>query len=166
MTKFIKAELDDIPELARLAHTIWFEYWGIILDKGQITYMVDKFQSEKAMKNQIANENYSYYFINLNNQNTGYFGVSDKKDYLFLSKLYIMKDYRGKGIGHKAFDKIVQIAKDLDRSKIRLTVNKHNKNTIKAYENWGFKTIDAVVADIGEGYVMDDYIMEYTINQK
>lgn len=163
MERFIKAELKNLTDLARLAHTIWFEYWGIILEKGQITYMVDKFQSEHAMKNQIENENYSYYFINLNNQNAGYFGVADKDDYLFLSKLYLLKDFRGKGLGHKAFDKIVQIAKDLNHTKIRLTVNKYNTNTIKAYEQWGFKTIDDVVTDIGEGYVMDDYIMEYTI---
>lgn len=163
MEIFIKAKLEDLTDLARLAHTIWFEYWGIILEKGQITYMVDKFQSENAMKNQIANENYSYYFINLNNQNAGYFGLTDKKDYLFLSKLYLLKDYRGKGLGHKAFDKIVQIAKDLNHNKIRLTVNKYNTNTIKAYEKWGFKTIDDVVTDIGDGYVMDDYIMEFKI---
>lgn len=163
MERFIKAELKNLTDLARLAHTIWFEYWGIILEKGQITYMVDKFQSEHAMKNQIENENYSYYFINLNNQNAGYFGVADNDDYLFLSKLYLLKDYRGKGLGHKAFDKIVQIAKSLNHNKIRLTVNKYNTNTIKAYEQWGFKTIDDVVTDIGEGYVMDDYIMEYTI---
>lgn len=163
MERFIKAELEDLTNLARLAHTIWFEYWGIILEKGQITYMVDKFQSQQAMKNQIENENYSYYFINLNNQNAGYFGVSDKKDYLFLSKLYLLKEFRGKGLGHKAFDKIVKIAKDLNHNKIRLTVNKYNTNTIKAYEKWGFKTIDDVVTDIGEGYVMDDYIMEFKI---
>lgn len=163
MERFIKAELEDLTNLARLAHTIWFEYWGIILEKGQITYMVDKFQSQQAMKNQIENENYSYYFINLNNQNAGYFGVSDKKDYLFLSKLYLLKEFRGKGLGHKAFSKIVQIAKDLNHNKIRLTVNKYNTNTINAYEKWGFKTIDDVVTDIGEGYVMDDYIMEFEI---
>lgn len=164
MEKFLLVKTKDIPELARLAHTIWFEYWGIILEKGQIKYMVDKFQSETAINNQIENDNYSYYFINLNNQNAGYFGVSNKKDYLFLSKLYLLKDYRGQGLGHKAFDKIKEIAKELNHNKIRLTVNKYNTNTIKAYEKWGFKTVDSVVTDIGEGYVMDDYIMEFNLN--
>ena len=155
MISFNKAE--NIKELASLASAIWHEYWTCILSPEQIDYMVDKFQSENAMKNQIENENYTYYFILSDNQLAGYFGVSDKKDYLFLSKLYIKKEFRHQGIGAKAFEKIKKIA---DGKPIRLTVNKYNTNTIKAYKKWGFKTIDAVVTDIGNGFVMDDYIME------
>ena len=44
---------------------------------------------------------------------------------------------------------------------IQLTVNKYNTNTISAYKKWGFEIIDSVVTDIGEGFVMDDYIMEW-----
>lgn len=155
MISFNKAE--NIKELASLASAIWHEYWTCILSPEQIDYMVENFQSENAMKNQIENENYTYYFILSDNQLAGYFGVSDKKDYLFLSKLYIKKEFRHQGIGAKAFEKIKKIA---DGKPIRLTVNKYNTNTIKAYKKWGFKTIDAVVTDIGNGFVMDDYIME------
>lgn len=118
--------------------------------------MVENFQSEKAIANQIKNENYSYYFILQNNEKAGYFGISYKKNYLFLSKLYIKKKFRHKGIGTKAFEKIKELA---DGKPIRLTVNKHNTNSITAYKKWGFKTVDAVVTDIGSGFVMDDYIM-------
>ena len=51
-------------------------------------------------------------------------------------------------------------------NKIRLTVNKYNQYTIDAYNKWGFKTVDSVVTDIGNGFVMDDYIMEYEIGKK
>lgn len=74
-----------------------------------------------------------------------------------MSKLYIKKEFRHKGIGTKAFEKIRELA---DGKPIRLTVNKHNTNSITAYKKWGFKTVDAVVTDIGSGFVMDDYIME------
>ena len=156
MTNFIYVK--NIKELANLASDIWHEYWTEILSPEQIDYMVENFQSEHAITNQIENENYSYYFIVENGENAGYFGVSDKSDYLFLSKLYISKDYRHKGLGTKTFEKIKQIA---GGRKIQLTVNKYNSNTIKAYEKWGFKTVNSVVTDIGQGFVMDDYIMEY-----
>ena len=159
--KFQKVENNQIKELADLASSIWHEYWTCLLSPEQIDYMVENFQSENAIKEQIENENYTYYFIKSDNENGGYFGISDKADYLFLSKLYIKKDYRHKGIGTQAFEKIKKLA---DKKPIRLTVNKYNKNTIKAYEKWGFKTIDAVVTDIGSGFVMDDYIMEYKNN--
>lgn len=160
MIKFKKVE--NIKELAALASEIWHEYWVGLLSPEQIDYMVEKFQSEKAITNQINNENYEYYFIIYENKNVGYFGISYKKDYLFLSKLYIKKDFRHHGFGTKAFEKIKEIAADASYKKIILTVNKYNTNTIKAYEKWGLKTIDSVVSDIGSGFVMDDFIMEYS----
>lgn len=158
MITFKQVESTEIKELASLASCIWHEYWTCLLSDEQIDYMVENFQSEKAINTQIENENYTYYFILLHNEKAGYFGISDKKDYLFLSKLYIKKEFRHQGTGTKAFEKIQEIAAD---KPIRLTVNKYNTYTIKAYEKWGFKKIDSVVTDIGSGFVMDDYIMEF-----
>lgn len=163
MLTFKQVQQNQIKELANLTSSIWHEYWTCILLPEQIDYMVENFQSEKAITNQIENENYTYYFILSDSQPIGYFGVSDKKDYLFLSKLYIKKEFRHQGIGAKAFEKIKEIANGRN---IQLTVNKYNTNTIKAYEKWGFKSIDSVVTDIGSGFVMDDYIMEYNLSNK
>ena len=43
---------------------------------------------------------------------------------------------------------------------VRLNVNKYNTKSIAAYRKSGYEVIDTVVADIGRGYVMDDYIMQ------
>ena len=151
-------KVKDIKLLTRIASNIWHEYWPGLLSEAQIDYMVEKFQSEDAILKQIMNEKYTYYFIVENRNIIGYTGISDKKDYLFLSKLYLLKEYRHKGYGRKAFDKI----KELGFDKIRLTVNKYNTNAYNAYLKYGFKVIDSVVTDIGSGFVMDDYIMEFS----
>ncbi len=162
--QFIKVESDtQIEILAELASEIWHEYWPCILSPEQIDYMVEKFQSYDAIKNQMTNENYIYYFLEDNNILIGYFGVSIKDNSLFLSKLYIRKEMRGCGCGKLAFNKVFQLAQQLGKEKITLTVNKNNINTIKAYEKWNFKIIDSVVSDIGNGFVMDDFIMEYQL---
>lgn len=153
-----KVKKEEIKTLAELASEIWHEYWPCILTPEQIDYMVENFQSENAIKEQIANENYTYYFLIIDGEVAGYTGVSEKGEYLFLSKLYIKKEFRHQGIGRKAFDEIKKLGFD----KIQLTVNKYNKNTIEAYLKYGFKIIDEAVTDIGNGFVMDDYIMEYT----
>ena len=163
MISFVEIKLNEIKDFAILTSEIWHEYWTCILSDEQIDYMVDKFQSENAIINQINNENYTYFYIMYDNQKAGYIGLSSKQDYLFLSKLYLKKNYRHKGLGKKAFDFIKQFAENNSYNKIRLTVNKYNVNTINAYNKWGFKTIDSVVTDIGNGFVMDDYIMEYSI---
>lgn len=164
MLEFKKAEYKDIESLATLASEIWHEYWVDILTSEQIKYMVTNFQSAQAIKTQIEQESYEYYFIEYENKKIGYFGISYKKDYLFLSKLYLKKDYRHHGFGTKAFQEIIKIAIKNNYNDIQLTVNKYNKNTIRAYEKWGFKIIDSVVTDIGSGFVMDDYIMSYVIS--
>ncbi len=163
MTDFIKVEKENIKELASMAWEIWFEYWKSILTLGQIYYMVNKFQSELALIEQIEKENYTYYFIEHDGNLIGYFGIVPKDNHLFLSKLYLMKDYRSKGLGKKAFEKIKELAKEQNFNKIQLTVNKVNLKTIRRYESWGFKNLRPLVTHIGDGYVMDDYLMEYNL---
>ncbi len=155
--ELVKVNINQINSLANLANEIWHEYWPCILTAEQIDYMVEKFQSETAILNQMRDENYTYYFIKVDSDIIGYTGISVKEDYLFLSKLYIKKEFRHNGYGKLAFKEIKKFGFD----KIRLTVNKYNKNTIDAYLKYGFKTIDEDITDIGNGFVMDDYIMEY-----
>lgn len=163
---FIQIKTDEqLLELSALASEIWHEYWTAILSPEQIDYMLEKFQSFSAIKKQIEEERYIYYVLKDSENLIGYFGVSIKDDYLFLSKIYIKKDFRGVGCGKSAFNKIKQISMQYSKKSIKLTVNKHNYNTIKAYEKWGFKNIDAVVSDIGSGFVMDDFIMEYKLQK-
>ena len=83
-----------------------------------------------------------------------------KKDRVFLSKLYVRKDKRNKGIGKMMLEDCIEYTKNNKLNKIYLTVNKGNSQTIKKYDHLGFKQIDAVVNDIGNGYVMDDYILQ------
>ena len=163
MAEFIEVKNADIKELAALASDIWHEYWPSLLSSQQIDYMVDKFQSENAIIRQYQNENYTYYFITESGLNIGYFGISEQQDYLFLSKLYLSKEYRAKGIGTKTFNKVKELAASKNYKEIRLTVNKYNQNSIKAYLKWGFEVIDSVVTDIGSGFVMDDYIMSWKL---
>ena len=125
--------------------------------------MIENFQSEKAVIRQYQDENYTYYFITESGLNIGYFGISEQQDYLFLSKLYLSKEYRAKGIGTKTFNKVKELAVSKNYKEIRLTVNKYNQNSIKAYLKWGFEVIDSVVTDIGSGFVMDDYIMSWKL---
>jgi hypothetical protein len=39
-------------------------------------------------------------------------------------------------------------------------VNKGNEKAIRSYERNGFVKVRSQVADIGKGFVMDDYVME------
>jgi len=151
---------DEINAAAKLAADIWIEHYTPIIGKQQVDYMVANFQSPQAIAEQIKN-GYEYYFIKSGSENAGYIAIDYKSDgSLFLSKLYVSKSFRGKGLAKKAVCKIIGFAEQKNCSHIWLTVNKNNSGSIAAYKKLGFKEVDAVVSDIGGGFVMDDYIMQ------
>lgn len=157
---FKKVQTDsEIDRVVSLATLIWHEHYDPIIGSDQVTYMLEHFHSQAAIGKQIEGENYLYYLISHDGRNVGYIGVQPNGDELFLSKLYILSTAREKGLGRKAMSYIVDLAFELKLTKIRLTVNKNNTGSIKAYEKMGFQKTDAVVADIGGGFVMDDYEM-------
>ncbi|MEM9925592.1 MAG: GNAT family N-acetyltransferase [Cyanobacteria bacterium P01_D01_bin.50] len=148
--------INAVNKVSKLADIIWNEHYLPIIGKEQVLYMLNKFQSEDAIKQQI-NQGYKYYIIIDNQVEAGYFSVQYRPAKLFLSKFYILKSFRGKGIGKQGIE---FIKKTFSNSTIQLTVNKNNSDSIAFYRNVSFQIIDNVVVDIGCGFVMDDYIME------
>lgn len=150
-----------ISVVETLAHNIWREYFAPIIGSPQVEYMLEKFQSRQALLNQIEKQGYLYYLLEDKNGNwAGYAAVVPQQKELFLSKLYVTAENRGKGYGKCALEFIETLAKDNGLSKITLTVNKNNTDSIKAYKKLGFVITDSLVTDIGNGFVMDDYKME------
>ena len=153
---------DELREVSVLAEKIWHECFVEILSEEQIVYMVEKFQSYNAMKEQISEQGYSYHAVRDNGALCGYIGMKPEEgSRLFLSKLYLCKDKRNKGIASQMLEKVFSEAKAAGKSSVYLTVNKHNRHAIDVYIKKGFRMISDTVTDIGNGFVMDDYIMEY-----
>lgn len=152
-----------IKSVAELAAAIWNEYYVPIIGQEQVNYMVATFQSEVAIERQIQTENYGYYIIYHLLEPSGYIGIKPDGDELFLSKFYVLKEKRGTGLGKAGLKFITQRAIELGAKAITLTVNKNNISSIKAYEKMGFKNTGSLIADIGSGYVMDDYKMKLIV---
>lgn len=152
---------EDVAITARLAHDIWNEHYVSIIGQAQVDYMLDKFQSQQAIAEQINGE-YEYYLIEDEGQAVGYLAVipeSDKSSAL-LSKIYVQKQARGGGIGKAALEFAEHLCRKAHIATLWLTVNKHNSNSIEWYEHMGFTNVGPIVMDIGGGFVMDDFKFE------
>ena len=164
--KSLKAVAVSGPQLisavASLADQIWREHYVPIIGIKQVEYMLDKFQSPKAVAAQIEREGFIYFLLDPGGSWAGYFAVIPKGRELFLSKFYIKKEARRQGLGRQAFAFIEKIGRKNGASKTALVVNKRN-SSIAAYERLGFVITDAVITDVGDGFVMDDYRMEKEI---
>ncbi|WP_346881226.1 GNAT family N-acetyltransferase [uncultured Algibacter sp.] len=148
----------DFNAIAQLANVIWREHYIPIVGKPQVDYMLEKFQSAIAIESQVKN-GFEYFILNFEKKSVGYIAFNKENNALFLSKIYIKHDYRGKKIAKTAIKFAEQKAKLYNLQCIRLTVNINNTNAIKAYKAMGFINNRELIADIGNGFVMDDFEM-------
>jgi diamine N-acetyltransferase len=153
----------DAAVVARLAAEIWYEHYVPIIGREQVDYMVPRFQSEAAVLEQIA-KGLQYFLIERNGDACGYLAIEPQPAArkMFLSKLYVLKASRQHGIGRCALDFIVAQCTAIGLDILWLTVNKFNP-ALHAYERIGFARVADIVTDIGGGYVMDDYLMEFRV---
>ncbi|MFH4965592.1 GNAT family N-acetyltransferase [Gaetbulibacter sp. M235] len=160
MTEFLQAiTKQHFEEISALANIIWQEHYTSIIGFEQVDYMVKNYQSAEVMYSQY-NDGYSYFKVYHDNQFVGYISIKKQEDSLFLSKIYVSKDFRGQKIGKSAMEFVQAKAIEMNCKSITLCVNRFNVNSIKAYEAMGFKTVGEMITDIGNGFVMDDYKME------
>lgn len=163
MIKIQRAKLvEDFKQISKLATRIWFEHYTPIIGEDQVIYMLNKYQSVDAITEQISSRQ-EYYLLFYNEKPSGYFCIYEKNDSLFLSKLYVLSDCRDKGLGKLAMTYIETQAKAKGVSNIALTVNKNNVDSIKAYEKMGFIKVEPIIIAIGNGFIMDDFLMKKEI---
>jgi len=153
---------DRFAELEKTADVIWHQCYKDLLSFDQITYMLGKFLSVDAFKRQ-AEEGYIYRGLIMDDEIVGFTGSRKQGDRVFLSKLYLLEKYHGLGLGKILMDDCISLYPEC--SSVYLTVNKNN-SSYNIYRHLGFEVIDSVVTDIGEGFVMDDYVMERRLMRK
>ncbi len=160
--KVLINEIKDIEELSNLATSIVREHFDPIIGKKQNDYMLNMFQSVPAICEQLKN-GYNYYFVcDESKRKIGFLAFYPRENELYLSKFYLIKSERGKGISKKMLNFVVTKARELGLNSIILNVNRNN-SAIYAYEKLGFHKIREEKNSIGNGFIMDDYVYNYNI---
>jgi diamine N-acetyltransferase len=77
-----------------------------------------------------------------------------------LHKLYLLPSYHGKGIGKALLQEVARRMREAGQQSLTLNVNKDNQKAIDFYRSQGFVEVYKEVIDIGNGFVMDDVVME------
>ncbi len=157
MFKIKTAQKDDLPLLQKLAREIWIAHYTAILSTDQIEYMLNLMYSESTIEQEI-NCGVIWKLITTDEIPVGFISYSPSESDLKLNKLYILPGYHGQGFGQTAITHVIDYAARHNIPKVYLTVNKKNYKAIKAYEKAGFLCTSSEVTDIGNGFVMDDFI--------
>ena len=106
---------------------------------------------------------YTYLMMREGSRTVGYAAYVPEGDRLFLSKIYILKDFRHQGRTSAVFDHLREVARALGLRAVYLTVNRENTNSVEVYKHEGFEIVDTQDKPIGDGFVMNDFIMEMKV---
>lgn len=156
---------EDIPVIQRLSRRIWRAHYPGIISPEQIEYMLAKMYAVEVLKDEMERQGYRYVLAVQDNEPIGYlaFRMDRGTASMLLSKIYLDPAHHAKGIGRRMLDHAAHEARQEGCATITLFVNKKNEKAIRAYERFGFTIAESIVTDIGNGFVMDDYRMVYTI---
>lgn len=167
--KFIKATENDIPLIQDLARRSWESAYAEILSAEQMEYMLTEMYSAKEIGVHLQNPDYHYYLIRDETENTfeGFIGYENRYEEKTtkLHRIYLVPESKGKGYGKDALVFLKDKVNTSGDERIILNVNKYN-TARKFYEYQGFTVYGEGVFDIGNGYVMDDYLMEFLLHER
>ena len=143
-----------------LAKDIWQEAYKDVLSQDQIGYMLDMMYNNDKINEGIASGDV-WEILKVDNVPSGYLHYKlDENNTVFLSKIYLKASNQTKGIGQLMLNRVVDFAKEKGAKAVHLTVNKNNAKAIRFYEKNGFKNMESKTFDIGNGYIMDDFIYQ------
>lgn len=153
-----KAQLEIIEQLA---HTIWKQVYTEIVSMEQLDYMLALIYNIPALEKQ-RQEGQVFVLIKSQSDYIGYLSYQKYPEQTKLHKLYLLPSVQGKGYGVAMLDYVVDRVRAFNQPSLYLNVNKYNKAK-RFYERYGFEVVADEVIDIGQGYVMDDFVMEYMV---
>ena len=151
----------QLPIIKDLAYSIWPSTYGEILSSEQLNYMLDNFYSIENLENQM-DKGQVFELLFEDSNVVGFVAYElncNETGLLKIHKIYLLPETQGKGFGKFMIDEVVKIAKNNHQKGVFLNVNKYNKAKF-FYEKLGFTITKEEVIDIGNNYIMDDYVME------
>lgn len=152
----------DWPVLRDLAQTIWHEHYRTIISASQIEFMLSERLSDDALRRQAAVTDGELAVLWLGERAVGYCGSGPGASAaeFKLEQLYVLAEMRGRRFGRQMLAHVERRAEECGRAWLTLQVNKRNATAIAFYRRAGFHVREEAVFDIGNGYVMDDYVMQ------
>lgn len=162
MIQISPAQTEDLIHVQAIAHQTWPHTFGNILSPKQIDYMLNWMYDLNMLEKQQLEQGHTFLIAEETGEKLGFTGfqIDQEPGKTKIHKIYILPSAQGKGIGKKLIEAIKEIALEKNQYSLLLNVNKYNEGAIKFYEYLGFVNIKSEVIDIGNGYVMDDFVFE------
>lgn len=169
MITITQATEADLPIIQNIAYQTWPNTFGDILSPAQIDYMLGMMYSLESLKTQVTEKNHVFLlakdddsgeYLGYTSYELNYKGQPATK----IHKIYLLPASQGKGVGRLLIDRVAKAAKAHTNDRLSLNVNRFNK-AVQFYERMDFLVVGTEDIDIGDGFLMEDFIMEKPLKQ-
>ncbi|MEO8101994.1 MAG: GNAT family N-acetyltransferase [Betaproteobacteria bacterium] len=156
----------DFEFVAGLADTIWRSHYASIVSRAQIDYMLAGRYTAENLRAYLGADDRWMELLKIAGTAIGYcsYARSATPGELKLEQLYLLPAFKGRGLGGFMLRHVESRARELGMQMLMLQVNKQNVDSIGVYRKTGYAVRAEVVFDIGNGFVMDDYVMEKAVS--
>ncbi|WP_085535582.1 GNAT family N-acetyltransferase [Massilibacteroides vaginae] len=165
MFSFKSINVDEAPLIRELASQIWSDTYKHILSTEQLNYMFEMMYSLESLHQQMTEAGHRFFVVRLDDVAVGYLSIEQKAEKLFnFQKIYTLPSLHGKGIGRYLVEEGIAYLKKnyIAPFTIELFVNRDNK-AVGFYKHIGFKEVATRDHAIGNGFYMNDYIMNLEV---
>lgn len=155
----------DIPVIQRIAKITWGPTYVPIIGQAQVDYMLSTMYSTTILGGQIA-DGQRFLILMIDGKDVGFagFGSEDLPEAIYkLHKLYLLPEVQGRGLGKFLIQTVMEQVKQAGAAVLLLNVNRANP-ALHFYQKLGFKIKETVDIEIGNGFFMNDYILEISIS--
>jgi GNAT superfamily N-acetyltransferase len=152
-----RSELHLVTELSA---QIWPIAYKEIITQEQIKYMLSTMYSQEALEKNLS-DGHVFLIAERDGKAIGYAGYQTnfpQLEFSKLHKLYVLPETQHTGVGGALFNAVVTGSTNEHCKHLILQVNKNNP-ALQFYHKKGMYIHEEAVFDIGNGFVMDDYIM-------
>lgn len=155
----------DEQRIIDLAEKVWIPTFAPILPPGRLNYLFNFMYAPQKIQQQLSSSDHAFFILRDHDRDIGYTHLIFYKEWVKLEKIYLLPAMQGKGSGLYLLRSMIYEAIDKERNQVRLQVNRANKKAIRFYQRFGFEIIASEDFDVGQGHVMDDYVMSYNCNK-
>ena len=157
------ASVDDVSLIQDIAARVWPHTYSDIISSEQIKYMLEMMYSAASLQEQMTARKCEFILIESTEQSFGFASFSSlNKDVFRLHKLYVDTAAQGQGLGLMLLKEVEKRSLKREGEILELNVNKYNRAKT-FYEKNGFSVHREEVIDIGNGFVMDDFVMRKSL---
>lgn len=141
-----KCTLDDVVELQAVSKETFTETFQEQNSLEHLNAYLERAYNLEQLKRELANPSSHFYFVLYDQQVAGYLKINTGnaqseemgEDSLEVERIYVKKDFQKHGLGKQLLNKSMEMALELNKSKVWLGVWEENDNAIAFYQKKGF----------------------------